>query len=118
MQNVTPEHLASVTRAALKATALHRRNVGIYGNSSCSDEDLGTSERWLQVRDYYDKKDLQTWTYDGRRKSQYRRAMAQAEKFVEVTRDRIVAAKVLELLEADLHKRHERRVNKNAASVK
>jgi len=32
MQNVTPAHLASVTRAALEATELHRRNIGIYGS--------------------------------------------------------------------------------------
>jgi len=68
------------------------------------------------VRDYYDKETVQTWTYDGRRKSQYRRVMAKAERLVEARCDRIVAAKVLELLEADLYIRHERQVNKKAAS--
>ena len=106
MQNVTPAHLASVTRAALEATELHRRNIGIYGNSSVKD----AAEGWVQVRDYYDKIDVQTWTYDPRRKSQYKRAMAKAERVVQERCDRIVAAKVLELLEADLYIRHERQV--------
>ena len=110
MQNVTPEHLASVTRAALKATALHRRDVGIY-----SGDGYSYGDKWLQVRDYYTKEILRTWEYDGLRAAQCRVARAQAEKLVEVTCDRIVAAKVLELLEADLYIRHERHMNKNAA---
>lgn len=46
MQNLTPEHLAAVLLQAKRETALHTRNVGIYGNSS-----EHTPDGWLQVRD-------------------------------------------------------------------
>lgn len=89
MQDITPEHLATVMLQAKRENELHRHNVGIYGNSS---ED--TPDGWLQVRDYYDRKTIATWEFNARRPRLYRNAMAAAERCLEVYCERILATRI------------------------
>jgi len=106
MINVTPGHLASIMLQAKRETALHTRNVGVYGNSSEPDD----VEGWVQVRDYLKEETVKTWRYDQRRPSQHKRIMAEAERLVEVYNENILAVRILALVEADLYIRHERQV--------
>lgn len=109
MDIVTPEHLAAIMLQAKRETALHIRNVGIYGNSCCSDEEMGTTERWVRVRDYLKRETVENWTYDSRRPSQYRNVMAAAERCVEVYNERILATRVLDILTEHMTKSAQRR---------
>ena len=99
MYNMTPEHLAELMLRARAETALHVHNVGIYGNSHDSDK-----PQWLEVRDYHGRKLVERWTFEPGRKSRYDRAMAKAERCALVYSERVVSARLLELITEDMTK--------------